>query len=590
MKISVKNISAALLLGASMSLASCSDFLDKQASNELSEDKTYADWKMFEYFHNDTYNFLLHGALRVNDSWLDAATDLAETSYATAGTRVSFNIGNYYAPGGSSELTSVWESRYRGIRKCNRVINDIDRVPVDKTKDEATEAADRARTVAEARTFRAWFYWEMFLRYGPLPIVTEVLTPEDDMVTPYKQRPTVKEYVIDFVLKELRECRADLYDYDDAWNAQRVGRLSQPMSLALESRIMLYMASPRFAAQSGITWQQAADAAKAFMTAYGDKFRLFDDGGNNGMVNYAGAVLRTPHRDQNPETIFFRNDGTIGWGSISADTPVGEGGRGGNCPSQNLVDMYDMVDGSSPFAQYDATGAPVYNSNGVPAVNPASGYSDANMWANRDPRFDATVLYQGVEWGSMNSSGYIDVRPGMADNPTGNANATPTGYYMRKYIPATILASNHAGSDYRLWTFIRYAEIMMNYAEALNEVQGPCAEVYSMLDQIRHRAGIQGSVADRADLTGSKDAMRNFIRKERNVEFAFEEHRPWDVRRWNVAVEALARPIYGINVDMQGNITRKVAQTRVFEEKMYLYPIPEEEYWKTGLENNPGWN
>ncbi len=590
MKISVKNISAALLLGASMSLASCSDFLDKQASNELSEDKTYADWKMFEYFHNDTYNFLMHGALRVNDSWLDAATDLAETSYATAGTRVSFNIGNYYAPGASSELTSVWESRYRGIRKCNRVINDIDRVPVDKTKDEATEAADRARTVAEARTFRAWFYWEMFLRYGPLPIVTEVLTPEDDMVTPYKQRPTVKEYVIDFVLKELRECRADLYDYDDAWNAQRVGRLSQPMSLALESRIMLYMASPRFAAQSGITWQQAADAAKAFMTAYGDKFRLFDDGGNNGMVNYAGAVLRTPHRDKNPETIFFRNDGTIGWGNISADTPVGEGGRGGNCPSQNLVDMYDMVDGSSPFAQYDATGAPVYNSNGVPAVNPASGYSDANMWANRDPRFDATVLYQGVEWGSMNSSGYIDVRPGMADNPTGNANATPTGYYMRKYIPATILASNHAGSDYRLWTFIRYAEIMMNYAEALNEVQGPCAEVYSMLDQIRHRAGIQGSVADRADLTGSKDAMRNFIRKERNVEFAFEEHRPWDVRRWNVAVEALARPIYGINVDMQGNITRKVAQTRVFEEKMYLYPIPEEEYWKTGLENNPGWN
>lgn len=590
MKISVKNISAALLLGASMSLASCSDFLDKQASNELDENKTYADWKMFEYFHNDTYNFLLHGALRVNDSWLDAATDLAETSYATGGTRISFNIGNYYAPGAANELTSVWESRYRGIRKCNRVINDIDRVPKDKTKDEATEAADRARTVAEARTFRAWFYWEMFLRYGPLPIVTEVLTPEDDMVTPYKQRPSIKEYVVDFILKELRESRADLYDYDDAWNTQRVGRLSRPMSLALESRIMLYMASPRFAAQSGITWRQAADAAKAFMTAYGDKFRLFDDGADNGVVNYTGAVLRTPHRDQNPETIFFRNDGTIGWGSISADTPVGEGGRGGNCPSQNLVDMYDMVDGSSPFAQYDATGAPVYNSNGVPAVNPASGYSDANMWANRDPRFDATVLYQGVEWGSMNSSGYIDVRPGMADNPTGNANATPTGYYMRKYIPATILASNHAGSDYRLWTYIRYAEIMLNYAEALNEVQGPCTEVYDMLDQIRHRAGIQGTVADRADLTGSKDAMRNFIRKERTVEFAFEEHRPWDVRRWNVAVEALSRPIYGINVDMQGNITRKVAQNRVFEPKMYLYPIPEEEYWKTGLENNEGWD
>lgn len=570
-----------------MSLASCSDFLDKQASNEMSEDKTYADWKMFEYFHNDTYNFLLHGALRVNDSWLDAATDLAEASYATAGTRVSFNIGNYYAPGAANELTSIWESRYRGIRKCNRVINDIDRVPNDKTKDEETEARDRARTVAEARTFRAWFYWEMFLRFGPLPIVTEVLKPEDDMITPYKQRPTIKEYVVDFILKELRESRADLYDYADAWNSQRVGRLSQPMSMALESRIMLYMASPRFAAESGITWQQAAKAAKDFMTAYGANFSLYTDGGGNGMVDYSGAVLRTPHRDKNPETIFFRNDGTVGWSAVSADTPVGEGGRGGNCPSQNLVDMYDMIDGSSPFMNYDATGAPAYV-NGRPVINPASGYTDENMWANRDPRFNATVLYQGVEWGSMNSTGHIDVRPGMADNPTGNANATPTGYYMRKYIPSTILASNHAGSDYRLWTIIRYAEILLNYAEALNEVQGPCQEVYDMLDQVRHRAGIQGNVADRADLK-SKDAMRNFIHKERTVEFAFEEHRPWDVRRWGVAVEAFSRPIYGVNVDMQGNITRKVAQNRVFEEKMYLYPVPEEEYWKTGIENNPGW-
>lgn len=159
---------------------------------------------------------------------------------------------------------------------------------------------------------------------------------------------------------------------------------------------------------------------------------------------------------------------------------------------------------------------------------------------------------------------------------------------MRKYIPATILSSNHGGSAYRLWTIIRYAEILMNYAEALNEVQGPCQEVYDMLDMVRHRAGITGNVADRADLR-DKDAMRNFIRKERTVEFAFEEHRSWDVRRWNVAVEALSRPIYGVNVDMNGNVTRKKAQDRVFEQRMYLYPIPEGEVWKTGLENNPGW-
>ena len=239
MKISIKNMAGALLLGSTLSLASCSDFLDKQASNELTEDKTYADWKMFEAFHTDTYNFLLHGANRVGDSWLDAATDLAQTSISSSGTRVSFNIGNYYASGGSAELTSPWESRYRAIRKCNRVINDMHKVPVDITRTEEEERAARATMTAEARTFRAWFYWELFLRYGPLPIVTDVLDPEEDMIKPYSTRPTIKEYVVDFILKELKESRPDLLNYDDAWNANRIGRLSQPMSLALVSRIRL---------------------------------------------------------------------------------------------------------------------------------------------------------------------------------------------------------------------------------------------------------------------------------------------------------------------------------------------------------------
>ena len=134
----------------------------------------------------------------------------------------------------------------------------------------------------------------------------------------------------------------------------------------------------------------------------------------------------------------------------------------------------------------------------------------------------------------------------------------------------------------------RYAEILLNYAEALNEVGDPQGKVPGLLDQIRHRAGITGNVADRTDLN-SKEAMRNFIRKERTVELAYEEHRAWDVRRWGVAVEALSRPVYGISVSGNGTITRKKVQDRVFKEHMYLYPIPEAEVWKTDIENNPGW-
>ena len=237
--------------------------------------------------------------------------------------------------------------------------------------------------------------------------------------------------------------------------------------------------------------------------------------------------------------------------------------------------------------------------NGVaaPTVNTASGYDDTNPVANRDPRLAASVLYNGVTWGQATTTktNVIDVTAGGRDNPSGNANATPTGYYVRKYIPEVILNNNHAGSSYRNWIISRYAEILLDYVEALNEVDFAANknEVCNLLDQIRHRAGIMGNVGDRTDLN-SQEAMRNFIHKERTIELAFEEHRCWDVRRWNVAKEALGRDIYGVNVtkkDGRDVYTRKVAQNRVFQDKMYLYPIPEAEMWKlpSTFLNNEGW-
>lgn len=570
---------------ASTTFTSCEDmfggFLDKQPSNELTGEEVFSDWNLMLQFHYDTYNFLRHGACRINNSWLDAATDLAETSYATGGVRTTFNIGNYYGNSGASELSATWEHYYRGIRKCNMILERIESVPKNPDLTEETYLDHKNNIISEARFLRAWFYWELFLRYGPIPIVTEVLDPNGDLLSNYTTRPSVKEYVVDFILKELNECEDGLMTYADASNATYAGRIGQPMARALYSRIMLYMASPRYSSESGITWQQAADATKGFMDTYGSNYALMQ--GTDAKTALTNAWLLTPYTESNKEMIFYRNDGTISWSGISNDTPVGEGGNGGLCPSQNLVDMYDMINGSSPFLEYDETGAPVYNGT-TPSINTASGYSDANMWANRDGRLAASILYNGTSWGN----GVINVVKGQRDNPVGNANATPTGYYVRKYIPETILSANHSGNSRRLWTIIRYAEILLNYAEALNEVQGPCQEVYNLLDQIRHRAGITGNVADRTDLD-TKEKMRNFIHKERTIELAFEEHRAWDVRRWNVAEEALRRDIIGVDISANGTITRKVAQKRVFQKKMYLYPIPEGEYWKTGIENNPEW-
>ena len=581
----------ALAMGA-MTLTSCEDafgnFLDKQPSNELTKAEVLGSFTLLEQNHNDTYNFLLHGANRINNSWLDAATDLAESSIGTSGTRTSFNIGNYYGGGGAAELTSVWESRYRGIRKCNITINTLEAENADKLRpaDLSVELFQtrKANFIAEARFLRAYFYWELFLRYGPVPMVTTELDPNGDLMTGYTERPDLKTFM-DFLFKEVKECEAGLKTYAETSDETYAGEVNQPTARALCVRMMLYMASPRFSAQSGITWQQAADAAKDFLADYGDNYRL-ETRTNGGVAAYNNAWLLNSYADKNPEVIFFRNDVAIGWSGISTDTPVGEGGQGGLCPSQNLVDMYDMEDGSAPFTQYDATGAPVYV-NGKPTVNAESGYTDQNMWKNRDPRFAASVLYQGSEWNGRS----INVIYGQSDNPIGNQNVTPTGYYVRKYIPETILSSNHSGTAKRLWRIFTYSEILLSYAEALNEADyaGNKALVCNLLDQIRHRGGIIGNVANRADLN-SQTAMRNFIHKERTIELAFEEHRWWDVRRWNVAGEALGRDIYGIDVAADGTITRKVAQQRKWQDKFYLYPIPEAEVWKIGQDfQNEGW-
>ena len=561
----------ALAMGA-MTLTSCEDafgnFLDKQPSNELTKAEVLGSFTLLEQNHNDTYNFLLHGANRINNSWLDAATDLAESSIGTSGTRTSFNIGNYYGGGGAAELTSVWESRYRGIRKCNITINTLEAENADKLRpaDLSVELFQtrKANFIAEARFLRAYFYWELFLRYGPVPMVTTELDPNGDLMTGYTERPDLKTFM-DFLFKEVKECEAGLKTYAETSDETYAGEVNQPTARALYVRMMLYMASPRFSAQSGITWQQAADAAKDFLADYGDNYRL-ETRTNGGVAAYNNAWLLNSYADKNPEVIFFRNDVAIGWSGISTDTPVGEGGQGGLCPSQNLVDMYDMEDGSAPFTQYDATGAPVYV-NGKPTVNAESGYTDQNMWKNRDPRFAASVLYQGSEWNGRS----INVIYGQSDNPIGNQNVTPTGYYVRKYIPETILSSNHSGTAKRLWRIFTYSEILLSYAEALNEADyaGNKALVCNLLDQIRHRGGIIGNVANRADLN-SQTAMRNFIHKERTIELAFEEHRWWDVRRWNVAGEALGRDIYGIDVAADGTITRKVAQQRKWQDKFYL--------------------
>jgi len=558
------------------------DFLDKKPSNELTEEQVFSNWHNTLYYFYDIYNFLRNGRSRINGSWKDAATDLATTSFFWGGTRSSFNIGNYYAGGGAPEIVDTWFHYYRAIRKCNTLLEKIDNVPLTADEVPALREAQTRRMKAEARSLRAYFYWELALRYGAVPIVTQRLDPHDEGLVNIP-RPSSEGEVFQFVLSELRASFGDLFD-EGTMSDENLGRFTQGANLALQSRIMLYMASPRYAHLGLATWQDAADAAQLFIENFGQgrHYRLLTDA-NPSRAYHRAITLRA--QDGNPEVIFWRNDDRSDW--LINESPIGFGGRGGLSPSLNLVDMYDMANGLSPFLNYDATGAPVYVNN-QPVVNPASGYSDSNPFANRDPRFHATVLYHGAMWWNR----AIDVSEGGVDNPRGNLDATPTGFYNRKFMDDSQTHFRTGGLMFRNWIFIRYAEILLNYAEALNEVSGPVPAVFSTLQELRNRVGLTADLRLRPELQ-TREGMRNFIRKERTVELAFEDHRAWDVRRWNVAVEALSRPILGMRVDRQAGggvlFTREVVKERVFEPKMYLYPIPEIEIWRTGIANNPGW-
>ena len=597
------------LATAGIALTSCEDifggFLDKQPSNELTEEEVFSQWTTTREFHFDTYNFLRHGACRINNSWMDAATDLAETSYASGGTRTSFNIGNYYASGAATELTGTWEHYYRGIRKCNMLLKNIDDVPKATDDSEEAHATYVKQYKAEAHFLRAYFYWEMFLRYGPVPLVTDVLDPDGDLLSNYTTRPSLKEYVVDFILKELKDCEEGLMDKATSAESGNPGRISQPMARALYSRVMLYMASDRFRSESGISWQQAADAAQSFMTDYGTLYELYTTD-TDPKTCYTNAILKNAHDEKNNETIFWRNDVAVGWGAIYNDTPVGEGGNGGLCPSQNLVDMYDMANGQSPFSSYDETGAPVYNGTATPAINNASGYKSNDPYSNRDPRLAATVLYNGVNWGN----GIINVLKGQRDNPQGNANATPTGYYTRKYIPEVILNNNHTGSNYRNWIIIRYAEILLSYAEALNNLTGPHTveldgqpytmsrdkeEIKKAFNQVRYRAGLPGLTANQLNSTPE---VQKQIERERMVEFLWENRRFYDVRRWGIYEETEQEPIRGMNPDGATKETyyqRVIPSsssflTRVVDKRSVWVPIPRNEMRRLpSLDQNPGY-
>ena len=551
-------ISAAISIA--FSLSSCNGFLDREEDSFIDKTATFDSYNRTKQYLTYAYTLLPDGLNRFSrEAMLASATDDAEFAIESAEIQ-QFNNGSWNALNNPDD---VWNRYYSGISKCCTLLENTDHVNLDISRldpDKQVEYANSLKDIrmwrAEARFLRAYFHFELLKRYGPIPIVTSTLSINGNYEnTP---RPTMKE-VVDFIAKEC-DIAADTLELTPWRNVNDAfGRATKGAALALKSRLLLYAASPLYV-DFGDTneankptdialWKSAADAAKAVIDL--NQYELAS--------SYADLFKND---FQNKEYIFVRRYAANS-DFEKSNFPVSFGGKGGTNPSQNLVDDYEMLDGT-PFDWNDPAKA-------------------AQPFENRDARLGATILMNMAPFKGKKVATYPE---GADASP--NPNATKTGYYLRKFLNEDVNIQTGGSSSGHVVPLFRLAEIYLNYAEALNECDPTNPDIALYLNKVRNRASLPNVSAL------SQEQMRTVIQHERRVELAFEEHRSWDVRRWKIASSTLGIPLMGVQIERKplGGYTYmpvKVEQ-RVFQPKMYWYPIPQSEVLKLKQwKQNNGW-
>ena len=585
MKLYIKYRTIGLM--ATTMLASCADILDKKPLTEISDNDLWSDPALLKAFVNSRYNQVgVNGAESMQSSIVDE-TELTwlrgcETHNFA---RVSpTDLGRMNGAWWGWDNRS-WSTKWTNISNCNIFFERVDNVGF-------TDETEKTKLVGQVRFIRAFEYWDLIARWGAMPIITKSFSINDREEIVGQKRNTYKE-CIDFLVSELNQAAKEL---PANWSGDDYGRATSVAALALKSRILLYAASPLMnedvkIPEVGYTtpepdrWQKAAKAAtEALDAAQAAGYELYNLNGDPSK-NY--QLIFMDNTAANKETLFARMGTSSAEGeSISScdqyNNPNGYGGWGGNCPLQELVDAYEVVkDGVASKFDWN---------------NPEE---KANPYANRDPRFYATILYDGAKWMTRNVETYFDVDNngtiigGGKDTKYGNDswNASPTGYNMKKFMDEGY-ALNSWNFCARNWIHLRMAELYLNKAEALYNI-GDEEGAREALKPVRERAGMPAVTATGADLL---EAIKN----ERRIEFAFEEHRYFDVRRWKEAPKYFGSTVHAITIKKypDGKKTYEVDKLRSdvggdrkWDDKMYWLPITKAEMDKNpNLVQNPGYS
>lgn len=558
MKFKLTHTILAGTIGLAGLISGCdSDFLNVEATDKISDDALASDSSLMEDFIINRYM-----GVRLQDKEAEGTPPgfgrgFEYALWASLTDEAIYNNDDntwviqrgQLAPENTGIAGTLWSRSYRSIRECNYALERLPFVDMSEGR--------KNQLIAEVKFIRAYRYHDLIRNYGSVVLMGDkVYNLTDDLTDDALFQKSSIADGLSYAIAQLDEAAAGLPSSNtSSWP---LGRATKGAALALKSRLLLYAASPLYNAGS---WQAAADAAKVVMgmgyTLHSDYESLF-------------------HTSSSSEIIFERLY-AIGARHVCLEIsngPNGYGGWAGNSPLQNLVDAYEVKEDEDTAVPFD------WN-NTAHTTAP---------YENRDPRFYASILYNGAEYRGREIETFL---PGGKDSKDGkdNWNASKTGYYLRKFVDENLPINNPWDvAGIQPWIYLRYAEILLNYAEAQNEVVGPDASVYEAINLIRQRA-------DMPDLPAglTQEEMREAIRRERQVELAFEEHRFYDVRRWMIAMETENEPAYGINITKNGNTLtyeRKVAlDGRKFEQKHYWLPIPRAEIQSSGnkLEQSPNY-
>lgn len=585
-------------LALSIGLTSCDDMFKPAIENHLGFEYMYDHPDYADGLLGNAYTRLPNGSYSFND----VATDDAVSNDATDSYRKMTGVDSWTS---SNNPVETWRNCRAAIQYINLFLANVDKV--NWNSDEVVRAMYEQRYIGEAKGLRAIFMYYLLRAHGgfangTLLGVPNILEPTDvsSDFNSLEVRASYADCMKQLIADAEEAVRVLPVDYKDTDNEtmtvnclgksytvtkatyNRVlgtnfaGRLSGRIARAVLAQATLMAASPAFASGSGVTYEQAAQYAKAVLDLNGGISGI----DTNGLEWYADPNMNDLTAAQCPKEVLWRTEKSENNDLETKYYPPSIYGQGRINPTQNLVDAFPAA-------------------NGYPITDAKSEYDPANPYANRDPRLAKYIIYNGQTAGSGNA--VINTQADNATNLDGLnkdvSKSTRTGYYMKKLLRQDInLDPTVNGKAYHYIARIRYTELYLDYAEAANEAYGPKGgtgySAYDVIKAIRERAGLGefGEDPYLEECAQTKEKMRELIRNERRIELCFEGFRFWDLRRWKANLTEEAKGMSITNEEAGKKYTPISVETRNFKENAFYGPVPHDQILNfPSLVQNAGW-